>query len=497
MNVDSRNLFSTPLLLLLLIVKTMVIGDAWAAIPAPTNDFSAFEPAELMPGGATTSKHRTNRHSFSHPSSNLSIEQGLNFKVGNGVFKKIWVSSPSSTTASDGLGPLYSARSCLRCHVNNGRGQPPVEGAEQSRAVPLFLRLSIPPQTQQQKNLLSQHRLGFIPEPTYGSQLQGFATQGVAAEGLLKVSYTEIPMQLAGGESISLRQPHYTITDLGYGDLHPDTQYSPRIAPPMIGLGLLEAIDTQDLLQLADPEDRDGDGISGRVNRVWNIKQQAVTIGRFGWKAGAPSLEQQNGAALSGDIGIGSWMFPNPAGDCTDQQIECLNQPHGNTAQQDGLEASKTMTDLLLHYTRNLAVPMRKVADSKRALVGKQLFYKAGCTGCHTPKFVTQTNAEMPEQSNQLIWPYTDLLLHDMGEGLADNRPEFRATGREWRTPPLWGIGLTEAVSGHRNFLHDGRARSLLEAILWHGGEAEAAKQRVVNMNANERNDLIYFLETL
>ncbi len=491
MIVVGRNLFFALLLSLLL------IAEAWATISSATKDFSVLEMAELMPGGATTSIHRTNRHSFSHPASNLDFEQGLNFNVGNGVFKKIWVSSPSSTTASDGLGPLYNARSCVRCHVNNGRGQAPAVEPSQTRAVSLFLRLSIPPQTQSQKNLLSQYRLGFIPEPIYGGQLQGFATQGVEAEGLLQVSYTELPLQLSEGQSISLRQPHYTVSNLGYGDLHPETQFSPRIAPPMIGLGLLEAIDEQDLLQLADPEDSNVDGISGRVNRVWNIKEQSITIGRFGWKAGQPTLEQQNNAALSGDIGIGSWMFPNPQGDCTSQQEACINQPHGNTPQQGNLEASQTMTKLLLHYTRNLAVPMRKVVESRRALAGKQLFYKAGCTGCHTPKFMTKSNADLPEQSNQLIWPYTDLLLHDMGEGLADNRSEFSANGREWRTPPLWGIGLTKTVSGHRNFLHDGRARSLLEAILWHGGEAEAAKERVVNMAVKERNDLINFLETL
>lgn len=494
MKVNRFNVFAVPFLFLLF------MSNAWA-IPSATDSFSTLEPSELMPGGTTTFKHRSDRHAFSHPSSNLSLEQGLNFKVGNGVFKKIWVSSPSSTTASDGLGPLYNARSCLRCHVNNGRGQPPAErkatDSAQDRAVSLFLRLSIPPQTEEQKNLLSQHRLGFIPEPTYGSQLQGFATQGVNAEGHLNVRYTEIPQRLSGGQIVSLRQPHYTITQLGYGDLHPDTQYSPRVAPPIIGLGLLEAIDEQDLLQLADPEDRDGDGISGRVNNVWNIKTQSVSVGRFGWKAGAPTLEQQNNAALNGDIGISSWLFPKPEGDCTEQQQDCLNQPHGNTAAQDGLEASNTMTDVLLYYTRNLAVPMRRSAESQRALGGKQLFYSAGCTGCHTPKFKTQSSTEWPEQSNQLIWPYTDLLLHDMGEGLADNRSEFSATGREWRTPPLWGIGLTKAVSGHSYFLHDGRARSLLEAILWHSGEAEQAKQNVVNMTEKERNALIYFLETL
>ncbi len=481
-------------LVLFLLLFSLNINATLAAIPLATTDFSTSETSEFLSGGATTSKRRADRRSFSHPSSNMDFEQGLDFKVGNGIFKKIWVSAPSSTTASDGLGPLYNARSCLRCHKNNGRGQPPEPA---SRAVSLFLRLSIPPQNDAQRELLSQYQLGFIPEPTYGSQLQSFASQGGEAEGQLQVSYTEIPFQLSGGERVSLRQPHYTITHLGYGDLHADTMLSSRVAPPMIGLGLLEAIDTQDILSLADPDDRDNNGISGKVNQVWNIREQTVAVGRFGWKAGTPTLEQQNNAAFGGDLGISTWMYPDAAGDCTTQQVDCRNQPHGNTPRHDNLEASKVMTDLLLYYTRNLAVPARRAVGNDRVLAGKKLFYEAGCIGCHTPKFITGANAALPEQSNQLIWPYSDLLLHDMGEGLADQRPEFSANGREWRTPPLWGIGLTQTVNGHSYFLHDGRARSLLEAILWHGGEAESAKRRVVNMKAQQRNNLIYFLETL
>ena len=164
---------------------------------------------------------------------------------------------------------------------------------------------------------------------------------------------------------------------------------------------------------------------------------------------------------------------------------------------QSTVEASAALFDLLVFYTRNLGVPARRDIGEPQVLAGKRLFYEANCIGCHTPKFVTRRDSIGEEQSFQLIWPHTDLLLHDMGEGLADGRPEGEANGREWRTPPLWGIGLTKTVSGHTLFLHDGRARNLLEAILWHGGEAEASKERVVAMTREERAALLAFLRSL
>ena len=270
---------------------------------------------------------------------------------------------------------------------------------------------------------------------------------------------------------------------------------SPRVAPPMIGAGLLEAVPDRDILARADPEDSDGDGISGRPNRVWSEEHGKAMLGRFGWKAGQPTLIQQAAAAFRGDIGISTPLFPLPYGDCTETQPACLDAPHGNDA--NGVEAGDALFDVLMFYVRNLAVPARRKPEHPLVLQGKRLFYEAGCTGCHTPKFVTRRASIGAEQSFQLIWPYTDLLLHDMGPGLADNRPEGEATGREWRTPPLWGIGLTEVVNGHRFFLHDGRARGLLEAVLWHGGEAEAAKERVVDMTEEEREALLAFLRSL
>ena len=262
-------------------------------------------------------------------------------------------------------------------------------------------------------------------------------------------------------------------------------------------MGLLEAIPATDILAGADPDDRDGDGISGRANRVWSDEHNTVMLGRFGWKAGQPTVTQQAAAAFRGDVGIGTPLYPMPWGDCTVGQPDCRTAPHGDRPGPRGVEADATMMDLLVFYTRNLGVPARRNIDDPQVLLGKRLFYEANCTGCHRPKFVTRRDSIGKEQSFQLIWPYTDLLLHDMGEGLADDRPKGRASGREWRTAPLWGIGLTRTVSGHTLFLHDGRARNLLEAILWHGGEAEAAKQRVVKMTREERAALIAFLESL
>ena len=473
------------------------VTPAGAEVTDPTDDFTKAEPGEALPGGTTTSRKKVNRNAFSHSSANMAFDKELGFKVGNGLFKKLWVSSPASTKASDGLGPLYNARSCQRCHLKDGRGHPPAANWPDDNAVSMLLRLSIPPRTATERAALASHRKLTIDEPTYGGQLQDFSIQGHRAEGRIHIVYEEIPVTLADGEVVSLRRPTYSIEAPGFGALHPETMISPRVASPMIGLGLLEAIDEAGILALADPEDADGDGISGKPNRVWSLEAGRAMLGRFGWKAGQPSLRQQIAAAFSGDIGIATTLFPAAAGDCTAAQSDCRAAPSGNSDRHDGVEASDKVLDVVLFYARNLAVPARREIDDPEVLAGKALFYGSGCIACHRPKFVTAERPDMPEQSGQLIWPYSDLLLHDMGEGLADHRPEGEASGREWRTPPLWGIGLTEVVNGHTQFLHDGRARNLLEAILWHGGEAEGAKQAVVSMSREERNALLRFLSTL
>ncbi|MEL7252782.1 MAG: di-heme oxidoredictase family protein [Pseudomonadota bacterium] len=462
-----------------------------------TTDFERAEAFEANSGGAASVRATTNVNAFSFPSSNLRFEDELTFRVGNGLFRKLWVSSPSSTLASDGLGPLYNARSCQRCHIKDGRGHPP-EGPEDN-PISMVLTVSIPGDAAAKTKDLKAEIEGYIstlPDPTYGHQLQDFSLAGHQAEYTMTITYEDILVPLSGGEVTYLRKPTYHTDDLGYGPLHPEAMFSPRVAPQMIGLGLLEAIPAADILALADPQDEDGDGISGRANIVWSREYDQPMLGRFGLKAGQPTLVQQSAAAFAGDIGISSPLFPDPWGECTKAQADCRTAPHGD-GDDRGFEIDDEGLDLVAFYSRNLGVPMRRDVSDPQVLRGKEIFYTTGCVACHQPAFVTHRLADEPERSFQLIWPYTDMLLHDMGSGLADNRPEARATGTEWRTPPLWGIGLTEQVSGHTYFLHDGRARSLLEAVLWHGGEAQAQRDAVVTMPPEDRAALIRFLESL
>ena len=482
----------------LLVTGLLVSSTSWSdegdeAILKPTSDFSKAETYEALPAGAATHQKNLNANAFSHASANMSFERELDFKVGNGFFRRIWVSSPSSTSASDGLGPFFNARACQRCHIKDGRGHAP--SSNDDNAVSMLLRLSIPEANDADTKSLT------VGDPVYGGQLQDFSVSGVHAEGQISISYVEIPVELNGGEVVSLRKPEYSIQNLKYGDLHEGIMLSPRVAPQMIGLGLLEAIAEQDILSQQDIDDANKDGISGKANITWSVSEQKMMLGRFGLKAGQPLLTDQNQAAFSGDMGLSTPAFDNPYGDCTTAQTACLQMPNGSDVQADkntpALEVSAEIVEQVLHYTRNLAVPARRNVSDADVLAGKELFYNSNCIACHTPKYITPRESAAPEQSRQLIWPYTDMLLHDMGDGLADGASEGLANGREWRTPPLWGIGLTPLVNEHSEYLHDGRARDLLEAILWHGGEAEASKQTVVEMLPTERQQLIKFIESL
>lgn len=477
--------------------RTPEEAERIARVTALTTDFSQAQRFEERPAGAATVRVRQDANAFSQPSGNLTFEDELAFKLGNGLFRKLWVSSPSSTLASDGLGPLFNARSCQRCHIKDGRGHPPEN--DEDNAVSMFLRVSImDPDGVPDDAAIAEitDYIATLPDPTYGEQLQDFAVQGHASEYTLGITYEEEVVTLADGTEVSLRHPTYEAANLGYGPLHEQAMLSPRVAPQMIGLGLLEAIPAADILARADPDDLDGDGVSGRPNIVWSHEFDQPMLGRFGLKAGNPTIMQQSAGAFAGDIGISNPLFPAGAGECTANQTLCQNAIHGD-GDVRGTEIDAEGMELVTFYSRNLGVPARRDVDDPQVLRGKEMFYATGCTSCHTPSFVTHRLEDQPEQSFQLIWPYTDLLLHDMGPGLADMRPEARATGQEWRTPPLWGIGLTAQVSGHTYFLHDGRARSLLEAILWHGGEAQQQRDAVANMRADDREALLRFLESL
>ncbi|WP_103308461.1 di-heme oxidoredictase family protein [Pseudomonas sp. MPBD7-1] len=450
--------------------------------------FTQAEPGEARSGGAATVR-KSDQNAFSLPSANLPPSRRVDFSVGNSFFRSPWVIAPSTTTARDGLGPLFNTNACQNCHIKDGRGHPPAPDA--SSAVSMLVRLSIPDAPAYAKVV---EQLGVVPEPVYGGQLQDMSVPGVAPEGKVRVDYSPVPVRFKDGTVVELRKPNLQITQLAYGPMHPDTRFSARVAPPMIGLGLLEAIPDEAILANAKAQARENNGISGRPNQVWDDAQQKTVLGRFGWKAGQPNLNQQNVHAFSGDMGLTTSL--RPFDDCTETQVDCKRAPSGNGPDGEP-EVSDNILRLVLFYSRNLAVPARREVNSPQVLAGKNLFFQTGCQSCHTPKYTTAANAAEPELANQVIRPYSDLLLHDMGEGLADNRSEFKASGRDWRTPPLWGIGLTETVNGHTQFLHDGRARNLLEAVLWHGGEAQAAQRQVLAFNAEQRAALLAFLNSL
>ena len=467
-----------------------------AAVTAPAAGFDAPEAFEANGGGAGTVRARPGSDAFSQPQADLSFAQELDFQVGDGLFRKLWVSAPSSTDASDGLGPLFNARSCQSCHLKDGRGDPPGLGG----GIGTVVRVGIPGAGGPRPEGAPDAGHGLrepAPDPVYGRQVADRALPGLPAEARVGVEWHEAPVTLAGGEVASLRRPEWTLTGLGYGPLDPATRISPRIAPPMIGLGLVEAIPAADILAHADPDDADGDGISGRAALVWSPEHRAPMLGRFGVRATTATLRQQAADAFANDIGIASPLRPAGYGECTEAQAACRAAPDGASAAHDGAEIGTDGLDLVAFYSGTLGVPARRDVGDPAVLRGKALFEEARCAACHVPKFVTHRLEDRPEHSFQLIWPHSDFLLHDMGPGLADDLPAGDASGSEWRTPPLWGIGLTDQVSGRGHFLHDGRARSLTEAILWHGGEGQASRDAFTTMPPADRADLIAYLGSL
>ena len=382
------------------------------------------------------------------------------------------VNDPASD--HNGLGPVFDNVSCEGCHGGDGRGRPP---GPNEIAESFLVRISYPgrdPTTGAPR-----------PVPGYGGQLQLRAIPGVAPEASVSITYTEVGGTFADGTPYSLRVPSYSFYG-SYEELSKKMLFSPRVAPFNFGLGLLEAIPEATILANEDPNDVNRDGISGVANRVWDAAANRTAIGRFGWKAGVPNVVQQTAGAYNGDMGVTSPMFP--AESCEGDRPECA--PHAP-------EVSSDVVLAVARYMQTLGVPARRNLDDAQATQGEAVFYQVGCAGCHTPTVTTGTLAGVPSVANQVIHPYTDLLLHDMGADLADGRPDFQANGREWRTPPLWGIGLVQTVNGHSNFLHDGRARGLLEAVLWHGGEAKKSRDAVVKLSPNARAALVKFLESL
>lgn len=403
-------------------------------------------------GGALTVDDRT-RDAFNHPGANLSMDELARFQAGKSPFLFMW-EVPK-------LGPLFNNISCVGCHGGNGRGLSQIGDGPVSEAL---IRVSL--------DGTDEHG-GPMPLPDYGTQLQDHATVGLP-EVRVALTWIESSVMYGDGEVVSLREPRLDIKT-PMGDYLPgNVHYSYRQAPPLIGLGLLDSIQADDIEALADPDDADGDGISGRVNRVWDAALGVTVDGRFGWKANAPDLHMQVAGAFAGDIGMTSYVFPEPDGsrDLNDQQL-----------------------DDAVFFTSTIGVPAA-APRSGEALRGRTLFHELGCASCHVPSHMTAAGI-FPPLGNQHIYPYTDLLLHDMGDRLTDARQDYLAQGVEWRTPPLWGIGLTQVVLPGATFLHDGRARTLEEAILWHGGEGEAAREAFRMASHADRAALIAFLDTL
>jgi CxxC motif-containing protein (DUF1111 family) len=432
----------------------------------------------------------TGKNAFSFPAANLSDAERTRFVIGNSFFKRNWVIAPASTTARDGLGPHFIARSCGACHALDGRGAPPDfrRGLADEQPLALLLRLSVPG---------TDAHGGPRPEPVYGDQFTNAAVPGVKPEGEVTLRWKPIRGRFADGTPYTLQQPVYGFRKLGYGPMAKDVRVSPRIAPQVIGMGLLEAIPEAEIERNAAEQTAMPGPIKGQPNRVWDAVAKREMIGRFGWKANVATVAHQTAGAFLGDIGITSSVFPNET--CTPKQADCRAAPRGAKGQAPEID-DKTLHDVIF-YQATLAPPARRQAHDAQVLQGQKLFAQAQCAVCHRPSYVTGEgpfpHLTSPALKGQTIWPYTDLLLHDMGDALADGRPDFRANGRQWRTPPLWGIGLIKDVNGHQRLLHDGRANGVLEAILWHGGEAEDSKQQVLRMSREDREALVKFVESL
>jgi CxxC motif-containing protein (DUF1111 family) len=405
---------------------------------------------------------------FSQLVDGLTKKQLAELKAGFSLYAKGWVTAPSSTKVRDGLGPHFNAVSCVSCHQHNGRGRPPVK--EMGPDFSLLIRLSVP----------GNNKNGApTGEPIYGGQFHPRATLGVANEGDLNLQYTSKEVIFPDGEKVELQVPKYNLVNLKYGPMNKETMISPRVAPHLAGVGYLDKVTEDQILSYADENDKDNDGISGRANYAWNVLENKATIGKFGWKANQPTLLQQNAGAFNGDLGITSPLFPEQ--NCSVEQEDCYFALHGGET-----EISRKHLDFVNLMVGSIDAP--RVKRLKNFEEGKKLFHKVDCQKCHRPSF---------EVDGKTVSPYTDLLLHDMGDELADNRPDFLANGKEWKTPPLWGVGAQKEVNGHTYLLHDGRARNVKEAILWHGGEAKGSKDKFMQLTRKEREALINFVNSI
>ncbi len=472
-----------------------LVGAAFASLMLAMSVQASPDPAspEELTGGATT-VWADGKNAFSFPAANLSDEERTRFAIGNSFFKRNWVQAPASTKVRDGLGPHFISRSCGGCHVLDGRGQPPeIKAGQHAQPTEMLIRLSIP-------GAAHPHD-GVVPDPVYGDQFNNAAIEGVKPEGQVRIRTTPVRGRFADGTPYVLQQPHYRLTDLAYGPLAVGVMLSPRVAPQLMGIGLIEAIPEAEVLANEAAQSAKTGPVKGKVNRVWDAPSQQMVLGRFGWKANTGSIAHQSAGAFRGDIGITSVWASQEA--CTAAQKDCLAAERGGHGGAHEID-QKTLEDVVFYQAVLAPVARRNPADP-RVLRGQALFAQAQCDSCHRPSYTTAEamlarllpRVSSPAVAGQTIWPYTDLLLHDMGPDLADGRPDFDANGRQWKTPPLWGVGLIKQVNGHQRLLHDGRANGVLEAVLWHGGEAVDARNSVLKMSKRDRAALVAFVESL
>jgi CxxC motif-containing protein (DUF1111 family) len=460
-------------------VRTHIVAGAALALLSAASDTRASLTDDIAAtasgDGVTVSDASAN--AFGYPLPTLTATERRAFVVGNSFFKLNWVTAPSSTATRDGLGPLFNARSCSACHVRDGRSAPPDEGSSDRSG--LLVRIGV-------RSDLGED----APHPIYGAQIQDSAILGVRPEARVSIRSTPRNGQYGDGTKYELLAPAYALEDPAYGPLGDGVVLGSRTAPQLLGLGLLEAIPEASITARADPEDRDHDGISGRANHVAASPGTGRILGRFGWKASQPDVRSQTAAAFLNDMGITSGSLHDEA--LTSAQRDVVRFTSGGSPEIDA-----NTFDKVVFYTRVLAIPAPRADGDPRVARGRAAFDRFGCAKCHVPEWTTGDTSDIAHCRNRVIRPFTDLLLHDMGPELGDDKRDGEAEPTEWRTPPLWGIGLIPIVNGHSRYLHDGRARDLAEAILWHGGEATSAREQFRVSSADERAALLAFLQSL
>ncbi len=428
--------------------------------------------------GGAASRAALGADAFALPPADLPAALLERFFAGQRIFNATFIKSPSPAPEFTGLGPTFNRPSCGACHERNGRGMPP-RGPDDA-LMQMVVRLGVP--TRQRDPI-------GLPHPVYGDQLNDRAIEGVPAEGRAAITWTESAGRYGDGEIYRLRRAELRFHDLAFSGLSP-AMASLRIAPQLVGLGLLEIVPAEDMLAWAKANSARDDGVRGTPRSIDGDGNAPPRLGRFGWRALQPTLRDQIAAALIGDMGLTTTL--HPVKNCPPAQSACRAADPGPRP-----NVSAAQLDMLTFYIGALAVPERRNADDRTVRHGERLFFDLGCAACHRDTLRTAAHPTLPFLSWQTIHPFTDLLLHDMGDGLADQVLEGKTSGRLWRTAPLWGIGLVRQVNGHENFLHDGRARGLAEAILWHGGEAENARERFRTSAKADRDALLAFLRSL